>query len=207
MRVCSVFLVRLRGRQCFAFALGGFAYGLVTSRIPSPHGGGVFWVGNLCAPWLVLAFMAGRAQRSLGSAALAGALTEIACVVGFYVQFLTLDALRLGLPHQTPLTEVATTSLSRWLVFISPWLVAALAAGPAYGVLGQLWGRSKALVSGLALALPFLAEPALWPLANGYYKGPGLIWAGEVTLGLLIVVAVLRTRRRLESSDGEGPTL
>jgi hypothetical protein len=45
-----------------AVVLLGGLYGYATSSIPSPRDVSVFWVGNFCAPWLVLAFAVGRTQ-------------------------------------------------------------------------------------------------------------------------------------------------
>jgi len=175
--------------------LAGSLFGLGMSSIPSPHDVAIFWVGNFCAPWLVLAFLAGRAQRSWRLSALAGVATEIACVTGFYARFLTLDTVRLGLPKSTPTMTVAEISVSRWLYFIAPWIVAGVAAGLVYGVFGFLWHRSRPLVAGLAVALPFFVEPVLWPIRNGHYQGPWGVWATEVSVGLLFLGFVLTLRR------------
>lgn len=179
-----------------AFVLAGGLYGFATSSIPSPHGVSAFWIGNLCAPWLVLAFLAGRTQRSWRWAVAAGALIDIACVVGFYLNALTLDPLELGLPASTSMLTIATTSFGRWLNYIAYWLLAAVLGGAIYGALGFWWRRSRLLVAGLALAAPFLVEPVLWPLRNGYYQGPWPLWAVEVVVGLLIVGGIMRERRR-----------
>ncbi len=66
-----------------AFVIGGGVYGFATSSIPSPHAVTVFWMGNLCAPWLVLSFFAGRSQAAWRWAAVAGALADVACVGGW----------------------------------------------------------------------------------------------------------------------------
>jgi hypothetical protein len=123
--------------------LAGSLFGLGMSSIPSPHDVAIFWGGNFCAPWLVLAFLAGRAQRSWRLSALAG-----------------------------------------------------VAAGLVYGVFGFLGHRSRPLVAGLALALPFFVEPVLWPIRNGHYQGPSGLWAVEVSVGFLFVSSVLTFRRR-----------
>lgn len=185
-----------RAAVLVACAAVGFLFGFGTSSIPSPHDVSVFWIGNLCAPWLVLSFFAGRMQRSLGWAVLAGVLVDVACVVGFYIRFLTLDPLKLGLPPATPLTTVATTSLRHWLFFIALWLAAGAVGGAVYGALGSSWRRSKPLAAGLAVALPFVAEPGLWPLRNGYYQGPWFIWAVEVAVGLAVALCVVGIRSR-----------
>jgi hypothetical protein len=167
-----------------AFVLVAGAYGRASAAIPAPSDPSLFWIGNLCAPWLVLSFLAGRAQRSLPLAVLAGALTDIACVVGFYFTFLSLDPSRFGLADATPLATVALTSLGDWLRFTAQWLLAAVAGGALYGALGLLWRRAHLLAAGLALALPFVAEPVLWIVREGRYEGPWPIWAVEVVVGL-----------------------
>jgi hypothetical protein len=173
----------------------GGLFGFGMSSIPSPHAVSMFWVGNFCAPWLVLSFFAGRAQGSPSRATLAGVLTDTACVVGFYARALTFDPMRLGLPPVTPFFTIANTSLRSWLAFVAPWIAAAVAGGATYGLLGNWWKRRRSIAAGLAVALPFLAEPVLWPLKNGYYKGPWFIWAAEVVVGLSIAFGVVHRQR------------
>jgi hypothetical protein len=150
----------------------------------------VFWVGNFCAPWLVLAFAAGHLQRGWAAAAAAGVMTELACVAGFYERFLVLPRESFGLPRTAPSATYVRTSLVHWLHFIAPWSAAALAAGLVYGLLGFAWRRFGGRAVGLALALPFLAEPGLWPLRNGYYQGPWTLWASEVAIGIGVAVVM-----------------
>jgi hypothetical protein len=40
------------------------------------------------------------------------------------------------------------------------------------------------------VAAGFVAEPMLWPLYNGFYKGPWFLWLAEVLVGLGIAVQV-----------------
>jgi hypothetical protein len=175
--------------------LGGL-YGYATAAIPSPHDVSVFWVGNFCAPWLVLAFLAGRTQPSWRTAVLAGLLADAGCVAGFYLDFLTLDPLELGLATSTDPLTVATTSFGRWIEFIAYWLVAAVAGGAIYGALGRWWRQSRSPLAAVAVAAPFLAEPVLWPLRNGYYQGPWPLWVAEVAVGLAILAALVTIARR-----------
>jgi hypothetical protein len=90
------------------------------------------------------------------------------------------------LPSSTPLASVALTSLARWVEFIAPWVLAAIVGGAVYGSLGHLWRRSRLLAAGLAMAAPFIVEPALWPLRNRYYQGPWFLWVSEVAVGLAV---------------------
>ena len=179
-----------------AFALGGALFGFAVSSIPSPSDPTVFWVGNFSSPWAVLAFLAGWSQRSWLWAACSGALADIACVVGFYCRFLTLDPSAFGLPRSTDVMTVALTSAGHWIVFVSPWIGLAVGAGLIYGSLGRWWGRSRSLIAGAAVAVPFIAEPLLWPIYEGFYKGPTFVWIAEVAVGLLVMSWVVIVWRR-----------
>jgi hypothetical protein len=186
----------MRSAMLLMFAAAGAAFGFGMSSIPSPHSVSVFWVGNFCAPWLVLSFFAGRTERSWPWAAVAGALSDVACVVGFYSRSLTFDTTRWGLPPSSSLVDRVSVGFTHWLAFIAPWLVAALLGGALYGVLGSWWRRSRSTAAGVALALPFLAEPGLWPLTNGYYQGPWFLWAVEFALGVAVAGVMVRRRGR-----------
>jgi hypothetical protein len=78
-----------------------------------------------------------------------------------------------------------------------PWLVAALLAGPIYGLLGQRWLSTRSLLSGLLAAAPLLLEPVTrvlhleWGQPTGYFAelGAGVIAAGYVA------VAIAKSRR------------
>lgn len=189
--------------------MGAGLFGLAISAIPSPHDVLVFWVGNFSSPWAVIAFFAGWAQRSAVRAAVAGAMVGAATVVGFSASFLTLDPARLGLPPSTPRLTVLEPSVVSWTSFTAFCLAIAVAAGLGYGSLGAWWARSPSLLAGIALALPFLAEPWIWPLYTGHYQGPVGMWVGETAAGVCVLgLAVsgdevrtahqIRTRRRLD---------
>jgi hypothetical protein len=179
-----------------AYGLGGAGLGLALSSIPSPHATTVFWVGNFSSPWPVLAFFAGRSQRSWIWAGCLGALAEVACVVGFYGLFLSLDPTQLGLPRSAGTVTLLATSLGHWVAFIAPWVLIALPTGVLYGLLGAWWARSRSLLPGLALGVPFLIEPLAWPIRNGYFKGPVGIWIGEVGIGVVVLAVMMAGSRR-----------
>jgi hypothetical protein len=177
-----------------AGALTGLAFGRGMSIIPSPDAVGVFWVGNLCAPWLVIAFLAGRHQQTWVRAAVAGMIAETGCVVGFYAHFLFLGPLAHGLPRDTPFLDYAPAALTSWLHFIAFWLLMALISGTLYGVLGQWWRRSAPIAGALALGLPFVAEPGLWTIREGNLHTPWAVWGAEILLGLSITFLLIRGR-------------
>ena len=182
------------------FAAGGFVFGNLVSRIPSPDDPALFWIGNFSAPWALLPFVTGRAQRSWTWAAATGVVADIACVAGFYAQFVTADAGRLGFSASTPQIELVTTGVVRWLAFIAPWVGLATATGLAYGVLGRLWRRSRSRVAVVAAVAPFVAEPLAWRLYRGFLPGPAYLWLVELAVGA-VVGGWMVTRTRLPAGE------
>jgi len=172
--------------------LGGALFGVAVSHIPSPEDPALFWIGNFSAPWTVLPFLTGRLQWSWSWAAAAGLVADVACVAGFYGGFITADPGRLGLPASTPGVELALTGAERWIAFIAPWVVLAMATGLAYGALGFWWRKSRSLVAGVAVVVPFIAEPLLWRLYRGFLPGPVYVWLVELAVGDSALVWVSR---------------
>jgi hypothetical protein len=184
-------------------ALAGLLLGRLMSSLPAPASVTTFWVGNLSSPWAVLAFAAGWSQRSRIWASGAGVVAEVACVIGFYAKLLFVDPDHLGLPHPTaPLTLIGT-GVSQWLCFIAPWVAVAIAAGVVYGLLGRWWGESRSIVAGVAIALPFVVEPAAWRIYVGFGQGPLVLWLAEAAVGIAILGWVIGGRRPL----GDGGSL
>jgi hypothetical protein len=168
------------------FVLIAWAFGVLDSRIPMPSSSSVFWAGNLGSPWLVLPFLAGWAQRSRGWALAGGTLVCTASMVGFF----------------GPGGGWGPASLA----FVASWLLVAALAGLVYGLFGETWGHSRALLDGLALALPFILEPLAWSLGLGYAQGPVPIWYAETVVGVALLVWVLvASRRRAALAQRAGP--
>jgi Family of unknown function (DUF6518) len=184
-------------------ALTGLLLGRLMSSLPTPTTLTTFWIGNLSSPWAVLAFVAGWSQRSLIWAAVAGVAAEVACVAGFYSQFLVgdiVDPRRLGFVDSTDALTLIETAVSQWLWFIAPWVVVAIGAGVVYGLLGRWWRQSRSIVAGVALALPFIVEPAAWRVYVGFGQGPLVLWLVEVAIGITILGWVIGGR--WPSKDG-----
>jgi hypothetical protein len=184
-------------------ALAGLLLGRLMSSLPAPSDVGTFWAGNFSAPWAVLAFLAGWSQQSRIWAAAAAVVAELACVAGFYGQFLVgalVDPRRLGFVHSTDALTLIGTAVSGWLWFIAPWLAVAIGAGVVYGLLGRWWGESRSIVAGVAIALPFIVEPAAWRVYVGFGQGPLVLWLVEVAVGLALLGWVLAARWQLRDS-------
>jgi hypothetical protein len=180
-------------------ALAGLLLGRLMSSLPAPSSVTTFWVGNLSSPWAVLAFLAGWSQRSRAWAATSGVAAEVACVAGFYGQFLVgdlVDPRRLGFVDSTDVLTLIGTAVSQWLWFIAPWVAVGIGAGVVYGLLGRWWGESRSIVAGVAIALPFIVEPAAWRAYVGFGQGPPVLWLAEVAVGIAILGWFVGRRRR-----------
>jgi hypothetical protein len=168
-----------------AFALAGWLFGLLDSHIPMPTSATLFWLGNLGSPWIVLPFCAGWVQRSKQWALLSGAVTCSASMVGFF----------------GPGGGWGAASQP----FVASWLAVALLSGAVYGLFGDGWRRSRGLLDGLALAVPFILEPLAWSWGLGYSQGRLPIWYAEIVVGLaLLVWVVAASRRRALRHRGAG---
>jgi len=177
------------------FGAGGALFGAAISHIPAPEDPALFWIGNFSAPWAVLPFLTGRAQRSWSWAAAAGLAADVACVAGFYAGFITAAPGRLGMPASTPTLELVITGLADWLGFIAPWVLLATATGLGYGLLGWWWRWSRSLVAGVAVVAPFIVEPLAWRLYRGFLPGPFYVWLVELAVGAGALVWMIRRLR------------
>jgi hypothetical protein len=175
----------------------GFAYGFATSYIPSPHEVGVFWVSNLAAAWLLLAFIAGAVQRSLGWAIVTAIAAGLACVAGFYRLPHAFNPrwYEIGVDRDTPRGALVRTSVTHWLNANTHWLLIAMLAGVVFGVLGHLWARRQSRWAGAVMGLAIAAEPLYWRfIAHDYWPRPIWIWPVEVAVGVLLAVQLTRWR-------------
>jgi hypothetical protein len=127
-------------------------------------------------------------------------------VAGFYGQFLVgdlFDPRRLGFVDSTAPLDLTGIAVSHWLWFIAPWLAVAIGAGVVYGLLGRWWGESRAIVAGVALALPFIVEPVAWRVYVGFGQGPLVLWLVEIALGIAILYLVIAGRWPATRSGGD----
>ena len=183
-RVCWS-AMRRRLFLLIAFILAGWAFGVLDSRIPMPSTPAAFWVGNLASPWLVLPFCVGWAQPARRWSPVSGMVTCAASMVGFF----------------GPGGSWGPASFA----FVASWLLVGALAGLVYGQFGDAWGRSRSLLDGLALAVPFTVEPGAWRLLLGSAQGTVPYWYVETAVGgVLLVWVVVASRRRAVQAKQAG---
>ena len=155
-------------------ALAGLLLGWLMSSLPAPSDVGTFWLKTFSSLMGRPRVRCGLGPTVAALAAVAGVTAEVACVAGFYGQFLVGDVVeprRLGFVDSTDALTLIGTAVSQWLWFIAPWVVVAIGAGVVYGLLGRWWGESRSIVAGVAIALPFIVEPAAWRVYDGFGLG------------------------------------
>lgn len=122
---------------------------------------------NAASPWLSVMFAAGAMWRSLRAAALAGLVTGLLILAGYYG-----TSMARGFPESH--------------AFIAFWAGCAIAGGPVFGMAGWSWWRGRMPVRGLgASALPaaFFAEATV---SYGWHLH---YWASAALFGVAGLVA------------------
>jgi hypothetical protein len=106
-------------------------------------------VSLLSAPWLVIAFLAGRTQRDPRRAALLGLGCTAAALAGY------------GLMTLSPLENAhySLHTIRGFAVSESPVLVGGVVTGPLFGWFGQQWRTKRAWFGALATAALVALEP------------------------------------------------
>ncbi len=161
------------------------AFGIAVAWIKGNGGGLRDAIGNVSAAWLLLPFAAGAAaaSRRVLAGALAGLITTLAALTGFY--FAESFVLDLG-PHPW------LTDLSLTMGTVVYYGERALVTGPFFGALGFWWRRNNSVAAAGLLGAVFVLEPAAWWLYGEYIGGgaaypvPGYpaLWLGEIALGI-----------------------
>jgi hypothetical protein len=189
-------VVREAGKPLLIAVLA-IAFGALLSLAKGSGKGLRLQMGNVSAPWLLAAFLAGSRYRRTGLAAASGVLATIAALSGFYAQ-------------QSPLADLSSTSMrfiqspDRVYGFIvTPHrliFLGGIATGLAVGVLGAAWSRSRSRLALIAVAALFLFEPVVL-LVTGTMIGATdtfgrcwLLWLSEIACGIALLAWGLRPR-------------
>jgi hypothetical protein len=137
-------------------------------------GGGWFWVANMSAPWLVLAFAGGALSRSWWTAVLAGGTVTAIALAAFYVA------------AWEPVQQVMS---AEWR-----YLVGGAITGPAFAFLGFAWRSARrrlAIFGAVAIGGAFVLEPLAWTIWERYLPAPDVIWIIEACVGVVLALALI----------------
>jgi hypothetical protein len=170
-------------RRLGILLLVAVAFGIGDSVLKGNGGGIRSALGNTGAPWLLLPFVggavAGRGRLLLGAAV--GLVLSLLALGSFYSA--NSYVLQLG-PHP-------------WIVDLrltfdggKRFFVLALLSGPVLGGLGGRWARTKSIMVPIGLAILFVLEPIVALATRS--SGSAVVWAGEVTVGIVAVLLIIR---------------
>jgi hypothetical protein len=164
------------GRRFGLVILGAFTFGLLAAWAKGPNGGidtfSTFRtdLGNLSAPWLLVAFLAGTQASRLMWGALLGLAATLSALFGFYL----LSSMIVDLGSHSLLGD-----LWRELSANRIYLEAGLASGPIFGALGAWWTRTRTLGASIVVGALMIAEP-LATLALGMISSNGALRSPEL---------------------------
>jgi hypothetical protein len=188
-----------RGRW-LATAAAAVAFGVGMAVIKGQDAGARDALGNLSAPWVVLAFVAGAGQRTLWRGVAAGVLATLVAFAGFYAA----EAFVLDLGTGSLIARLRLT-LGSGHVY-ETWGVP---SGVAFGLLGSAWRvRPAWRIGALVPALAFVTEPLIvYLLTRIGVWGGGLLfahrwlWMSEMLLGLGATAVIIGRELRKRPPD------
>lgn len=180
-------------RRTLILLLAAVGFGVAVGAIKGDSAGIRGDIGNLSAPWLLVALLPASGSRSLSRGALMGVVCSLAALLGFYATLTMVLSGHLG--GGGYLRELGVELRANRV-----YLLAGLVSGPVFGVVGAWLGRHRSawrwLLAGLLLAGEVVAVAAL----NGarlvpaplYFSWGVSAWApyvGEAALGVAIALA------------------
>jgi hypothetical protein len=173
-----------RRRRLAIAVLAALSFGVVMAVLKGQGTGARDALGNLSAPWLLVAFTGGACSRRMRLAPLAGLAATLAALAGFYAAESRL--LDLG-PHSWPIDLQLTFQAGR------VYLLTALLSGPIFGALGGLWAKRHSALAAGVIAAMFVCEPlVVWLYqrdrtdvgSTGQLTNYPWMWAGEILVGV-----------------------
>jgi Family of unknown function (DUF6518) len=148
-------------------------------------------LGNMGAPWLMVAFLAGTRTRRLRVGATLGLAATLIALSGFYLAF----ALSANLGEHGFAGDLYLTVSG----YNSRYFLAGLVSGPAFGAIGAWWNARGSAPASIGIGLILLCEPlaialisnvgSLARLAGGLAESDPGPYIGEFLLGLAVLAA------------------
>jgi hypothetical protein len=141
-------------------------------------------VSLLSAPWLVLAFLAGCAQREPKRAALLGIGCTLAALIGYGVMTLS--------PVEN--AHMSGAAIAAFIASESRVFIGGVVTGPLFAWFGQRWRVERAWRGALATAAALCFEPLVRIPAGQAIRSSTVLLA-EVAFGIAIAAYVATARR------------
>jgi hypothetical protein len=176
-----------------ATMLGALLFGITMSVVHGSEGGVRAMIGNLSAPWLLIAFGAGAGlgKQGVWRGVLSGLLVTGLALGAFYMTNIWV----LGLFGHGVLGDL-WFALSSGAYYIRLGLV----SGPVMGALGALWRRRHTMGVGLTATGLLVLEPLAWFLYDQRYLsstwGFILVAVAEICVGVALSIALVVWHRR-----------
>jgi hypothetical protein len=160
----------MSSRRRIAFVLvGAFAFGLLAAWAKGQDTDGRAAIsqlrgalGNLSAPWVLVAFVAGTWSSRLWSAALLGLLATMTALIGFYL--LTTLVVDLG-------GHGFLDDLRRELSANRAYLEGGLLTGPSFGAFGGWWRQTRSLGTTAVAGALMAGEPIVLATIGAVFSG------------------------------------
>jgi hypothetical protein len=176
---------------------GALAFGVAMAVMHGSQGGVRATIGNLSAPWLLVAFGAGAAfgSRGVWRGAASGLLVTASAFCAFYVTNIWV----LGIFGHGAIGDF-WFALSTGAFYIRLGLL----SGPVMGALGALWRRRRSMGIGLAAAGLLVFEPLAWFAYHRGHLAPTWdfvpVAIAEIGFGFLFSAALVAWQRRSASA-------
>lgn len=187
----------LAGVAYLIAVLAGLVFGAADQYLGSLKAGSVIgtwtWtVSGMSAPWLILPFVAGMTQERRHRAMALGLVVTMAALAGYFAMS---NSPMEGAPLERFWGRV-TTMISTG--YNPLWILAGIATGPLYGLLGHRWRVARSWISAVLVTSALCLEPLARKFA-GMLSGPPLVWGVEVAIGTVVAAMfafMIATSRR-----------
>lgn len=155
----------VRVRTAVAVLLVAAVFGIVTAAFKGDNPGLRSAIGNLSAPWLLVAFLPATLFGRLLVGVLMGLVSTLVALAGFYVTLTVVLAGHLG--GGGPVREFFVEAGANRIYF-----VAGLVTGPLFGALGAYVGRRHRSVLAFVVGGLLAGEIAAAALLRGHQLAP-----------------------------------
>jgi hypothetical protein len=195
-----------RFRSVGYVALAALLFGIAMAAVKGDQAGLRGQVGNLSAPWLLVAFLPSLRCRTPARGAATGLISTLVALAGFYA---TLTVVLAGQLHGGGYLRELAVEVSANRVYF----VAGTVTGPLMGLLGAWVGTRHPAAAAYVVGALVATETAAVALVQGRQLAPPpfyFSWGvddwrpylAETLVGVVVITAALWRTRRLRRAEG-----